>query len=196
MERTNTMRLVGTLRDHRPLIVVALEEEAAAFPPDLPHLLTGPGKVAAAVATSWALSRCEPSVVVNAGTAGALRDDVVGLHEIASVAQHDLDVSALEHITGRRFENVIDLGRTGLRLVTGDEFVNDSAVRAALAREADLVDMEGFAVATAARRFGVRVRLVKFVSDGANESAGMAWPEQARLASEHLARWIADYLDV
>ena len=188
------MRVIGELHNDVPLVVVALEEEAVAFPHGLSYVCTGPGKVAAAVASAWVLSRVRPSIVVNVGTAGGLHDHLEGLHEIASVAQHDLDVDALEAITGRPFERVITLGSDGVRLVTGDAFVADPETRAALARTADLVDMEGYAVAAAAMRFGVPVRLVKFVSDSADESAALDWPTQARVASTHLAGWIASSL--
>ena len=60
-------------------------------------------------------------------------------------------------------------------LASGDVFVADPAVRDPLARRADLVDMEGYAVAYACRRFGVPVRLVKHVSDNADEVA-LDWP--------------------
>ena len=48
-------------------------------------------------------------------------------------------------------------------------------VRDRLAERADLVDMEGYAVAFACRRLGVPVRLVKHVSDRADDSA-LDWP--------------------
>jgi adenosylhomocysteine nucleosidase len=188
------MHVVGELRDGVPLIVVAVREEAVAFGPGISYLCAGPGKVAAAVATSWALSQVRPSVVVNIGTAGALHPHLEGLHEISSVAQHDFDVKALEAITGQTFERVIDLRRPGLRLVTGDVFVADAAVRDALAASADLVDMEGYAVAAAARRHDVEVRLVKYVSDTADESAAFDWPRETRLASAHLAEWLTKSL--
>ena len=188
------MRVIGELRDNVPLIVVALEEEAVAFAPGVTYLCTGPGKVAAATGTAWALAQVRPSIVVNVGTAGALHEHLEGLHEISSVAQHDLDVSALEAITGRTFERRIELNPTGLRLVTGDVFVADSRVRDELATIADLVDMEGYAVAAAARAFGVDVRLVKYVSDTADESAAADWPTQARVASGHLAEWLARFI--
>lgn len=184
------LRVVGELRAGAPLVVVALEEEAVAFPSDVTYLCTGPGKVNAATATAWALAQHRPSVVINVGTAGALHDHLEGLHEIANVSQHDLDVSALESITGRPFERRIELQPDGVRLVTGDVFVADSGVRAQLALMADLVDMEGYAVAAAARAFDVPVRLLKYVSDTADESAAADWPTQARLASAHLAQWL------
>lgn len=45
----------------------------------------------------------------------------------------------------------------GGRLVTGDRFVADPGERALLAERADLVDMEGYAVAAVCRRFDVGV---------------------------------------
>jgi adenosylhomocysteine nucleosidase len=188
------MRVVGELLDDAPLIIVAVEEEAVAFPAEFSYLCTGPGKVAAAIATSWALSQVRPSVVVNIGTAGALHKHLEGLHQISSVMQHDLDVDALEAITGRTFERVLQLGRPGLRLVTGDVFVADPMVRDQLAQSADLVDMEGYAVAAAAAQFGVDVQLIKYVSDTADETAALDWPRETRLASQHLAEWLATSL--
>ena len=66
-------------------------------------------------------------------------------------------------------------------LATGDVFVTDPLVRARLAEVASLVDMEGYAVAYACRQFGVPVRLVKHVSDDADEGA-LDWP--ARVDAE------------
>src|SRR3712207_8189119 len=55
-----------------------------------------------------------------------------------------------------------------------------------LAQRAHLVDMEGYAVAYAASELGVPVRLVKHVSDNADDSA-LAWVDRksTRLNSSH-----------
>ena len=57
---------------------------------------------------------------------------------------------------------------------------------------ADLVDMEGYAIAWVARRFGVPVELIKLVSDPADESAGTLWvdgvAECSRVLGRHLGR--------
>jgi adenosylhomocysteine nucleosidase len=188
------MHIIGEVHDDAPLVVVAVEEEAVAFPDDLAYLITGPGKVNAAIAVAYVLARVRPSIVINVGTAGALHEHLEGLHDIASVSQHDLDLRALEKLTGRAMEHEIDLGRAGLRLVTGDLFVSDVALRDRLAQHADLVDMEGFAVAATAKRFGVPARLIKYVSDTADETAMRDWPSQTRVASAHLARWLVTEL--
>ena len=61
----------------------------------------------------------------------------------------------------------------------------------ALSARADLVDMEGFAVAYAARRMGARCRLVKHVSDRADDSA-LDWPQQVDRSAQELARWLVE----
>lgn len=79
-----------------------------------------------------------------------------------------------------------------LVLATGDVFVEDSVTRAQLAEIADLVDMEGYAIAWVARRFGVPVELIKLVSDPADENAGKLWAagveECSRVLAEHLGQ--------
>ncbi|MDP2012677.1 MAG: nucleoside phosphorylase, partial [Actinomycetota bacterium] len=69
------MRLHRTISSDRPLLVVALEEEAAHLHvSELPILVTGAGKVNAAVAVATILGQSSPSEVINLGTAGALAE--------------------------------------------------------------------------------------------------------------------------
>jgi nucleoside phosphorylase len=63
-------------------------------------------------------------------------------------------------------------------------------VRTRLAAQADLVDMEGYAVAYAARSFGVPVRLVKHVSDNADAGA-LDWPTLVDRSARALGEWLA-----
>ena len=173
------------------LLVVAVEEEAQHLPGDLPVLVTGAGKVNAAVATAEACLRWRPGLVVNVGTAGALRAGVSGVHEVGEVRQHDLDDGALHALTGRHFGPSLVLG-PGRVLVTGDVFVAGGPVRDRLvASGADLVDMEGYAVARAATALGVPVRLVKHVSDTADEGAARDWAAGVAGSSRVLGEWCA-----
>ena len=187
------MHLRGTVTPDQPLLVVALDEEAAGLDDRLPVLVTGPGKVCAATALAGALAAHRPSSVINIGTAGALRSGLDGIHEIGTVLQHDFDDDAIAAILGRRYGAPIELG-AGLTLATGDRFVSGGDLRDRLAERADLVDMEGYAVAAAARAAGVPVRLVKLVSDEADEDAGTTW---ARTVADHahtLADWVIAHL--
>ena len=185
--------LTGQIKDDAPLLVVAFEEEAKYLRTDHPVLITGVGKVNAAVSLTRALagSGSKPSLIVNVGTAGGLRDDDGGLHVVSEVVQHDLDTGLLESLTGQVYGAPIVLAdRDGVTLATGDTFVSDSAARAKLAERATLVDMEGYAVAAAAAAVGVPIRMIKHVSDNADESATSTW----RAALEHSARQLADWV--
>ncbi len=174
------------------LVVSATSAEAAHVPADLPLVVTGMGKVAAASATARALAAYDDVAgltVVNIGTAGALRPGLSGLHEPGVVLNHDLSadlVRALGHDPQERLE----VGESDVVLATGDVFVSDPAVRDALAERAHLVDMEGYAVAWAARQAGVPVRLVKHVSDAADESA-LDWPSMVAASALVLGEWLA-----
>ncbi|MEV7022878.1 nucleosidase [Kitasatospora sp. NPDC093558] len=186
------MRLVGTIAPDRPLLVVAVREEAAHLDDRLPVLLTGIGKVNAAAALATVLARGElPSEVINLGTAGALRPGWEGTHHVTQVIQHDLDSPALLALTGRTYGAPLVVGKgEGPILATGDLFVSDPAARDRLAEHADLVDMEGYAVATVAHRAGLPVRLVKHVSDEAGDGAAHSWRESVDDCARHLAKWV------
>lgn len=186
------MRLRGEIRTDRPLVVVALEEEATYLGDRLPVLLTGVGKVNAAVAVAAVLATARPAVVVNAGTAGSVRSDWEGTHEVSRVIQHDLDDELLRALTGRTFAPPIELAGDGPTLATGDVFVSSAADRERIAVVADLVDMEGYAVAVAAREAGVPVRLVKHVSDTADDGAAHSWKDSVDDAARQVAAWLAD----
>lgn len=177
------------------LVVSATTAEAAHVPPDLPLVITGMGKTAAATATARALAAYDDLsalTVVNIGTAGALRPGLTGLFEPGSVLNHDLSadvVRALGHDPQERLE----VGESEVVLATGDVFVSDPVVRDALAERAHLVDMEGYAVAYAAQQAGVPVRLVKHVSDAADESA-LDWPNLVAASAVVLGEWLATEL--
>jgi adenosylhomocysteine nucleosidase len=173
------------------LVVSATPEEAVHVPSSLPVLLTGVGKVAAAAAVARALAqRPEVTEVVNIGSAGALHDHLAGVHVVGRVLNHDLSADALRSF-GYDPREWLTVGPGETRLATGDLFVSDPVVRARLAASADLVDMEGYAVAWACRQAGVGVRLVKHVSDHADE-ASMDWPTLVDHSARALAVWLEE----
>ncbi|SFD18973.1 nucleosidase [Micromonospora sediminimaris] len=188
------MDLRGTISPDRPLLVLAIAEEAAYLDAELPVLLTGMGKVNAAAAVAATLARFPlPSVLVNLGTAGALHPGWTGTHEVGSVLQHDLDTEFIRRLTGQTVGAPLALG-DGPTLATGDRFIADDAARSALARRAHLVDMEGYAVASTALAFGVPVRMVKQVSDEAGDGAERSWQESVDGCASVLAAWVRDNL--
>ncbi|MFF0816411.1 nucleosidase [Rhodococcus sp. NPDC003318] len=177
------------------LVVSATRSEAAHVPARFEVLVTGIGKVDAAIAVTESLSRYPDSArptVVNIGTAGALHGHHAGLYVPSEVLNHDLSAEVLRSLGYPAQERISLDGGDGSVLATGDVFVSDPVLRDELARRADLVDMEGFAVAAACVRLGARCRLVKHVSDHADESA-MDWPAQVDASARILGAWLADH---
>lgn len=164
--------------------MVAVPAEAAGLAELAPVLVTGVGRLAAAAALAGHLGRGpRPGRILNAGTAGALCDGpgfAPGtVHRIGRVHLHDYPHAVIAGLAGADPHPPLhpDPAPGAVRLATGDAFVADPVTRARLARDADLVDMEGYAVAWVAARAGIPARLVKVVSDaaGGDGDAAAAW---------------------
>lgn len=185
------MELLGEITADRPLLVLAVKEEAQFLDTELPVLLTGMGKVNAGIALASVLGRGpRPSGIVNLGTAGALRPGWTGTHVVGTVVQHDLDGRLLATLTGETYGAPLTLPDGGdVVLATGDAFISDEAARARLAERAPLVDMEGYALAAAAELAGVPLRIVKHVSDEAGDGAARTWRESVAECARALADW-------
>ena len=180
----------------RVLVVSATDAEAAHLPVGVELLVTGVGKVNAAVATAEHLARAgDPAglVVLNVGTAGALHAGLEGLHLPGRVLNHDFAAAPIRALGLLADDDLEVTGGGDTVLATGDLFVADPLVRDALAQRAHLVDMEGFAVAWACHRAGVACHLVKHVSDQADESA-QSWPEVVDASARVLGDWVTSWL--
>lgn len=176
------------------LIVSATQAEARYVPSGARLLVTGIGKMRATAALTRALA--DPSapstrLVVNIGTAGALHDHHAGLFLPSVVVEHDISATELRAMGYPIVDRWVVPDGDGSVLASGDTFVADPVRRASLARQADLVDMEGCAVTYVAAAFDVRCQLVKVVSDGADERA-MDWPSLVGGAARLLGDWLAD----
>lgn len=175
----------------RVLVVSATAAEAAYVPGDLPLVITGIGKTAAAARTARALAEfaeVDELVVVNIGTAGALREGLSGLFEPGVVLNHDISAAAIRAL-GHDPEERLVVGDGEATLASGDVFVSDPLVRDRLAEIAHLVDMEGYAVAWTAKEFGRPVRLVKHVSDNADDTA-WDWVAAVDRSAQALGEWL------
>ncbi|MDO5499639.1 MAG: nucleosidase [Propionibacteriaceae bacterium] len=176
----------------RPLVLVAHKAEARYLPPDTDLVLTGVGLTKAAYATTRAILERAPSpeqrselLVVNLGTVGALgphHEDVIAP---SAVINRDVDEDMLRAL-GFVPDNRIELGGTGPVLGSGDAFVAGGEARERLLGRCELVDMEGWAIAYACRELGVRLRMIKHVSDSADEQA-LAWVELVDRSARALA---------
>jgi adenosylhomocysteine nucleosidase len=176
------------------LVVAALEEETRAFAAHTEVLHLGVGKVQAAATLAARLAADPCDLVVSVGTAGGLQGQPIGtVVEVATVFQHDFDQAGLSAFVGRELPGgplTLD-GPDGAvgRLATGDRLITSAADRQRLAVHADVVDMEGYAVAATARAFGCRVWLAKAVSDGAGDEVALEWPAALERCSNALLGW-------
>jgi adenosylhomocysteine nucleosidase len=189
------MELRGAIDPTLPLLVVAVGLEAEELRTTLPVLITGVGKLASGQAVMETIAPLaleqRPSTLINLGTAGALIDEMTGTHLIGRVLQHDLDGLAIEALVGHNPSPEMILGN-GPTLATGDSFISSHRDRQRLSQRAQLVDMEGYAVASAAKRLGIEVMLVKHVSDYANESAAGTWAQGVAACSHRLGTWLQE----
>ena len=169
-----------------PLVVIALQVESQGVFEDagIPVLYTGVGKINAA----WTLTRKlaeyrhvgEPlPLVLNFGTAGSRCFPAHSLVACTAFVQHDMDVSGLGFARGTtpfdetpaRLEFPVvfsDLQHavcgSGDAFVTGEPSVS-----------CEVVDMEAYALAKVCTLEHTPFACVKYVTDGADHSAGDDW---------------------
>ncbi len=154
------------------LLVFAHRDEASAFS-DVAHLVTGVGKVNAAVALAAELSERPVDRVVVLGTAGVVSDgperpSLDAVYQITGVVQHDFSLPSPEL---RPAGDAILPPEATATIATGDVFVQDDAQRATIAGlGASLVDMEAYAYASVCTRFGAALQMFKIPSDFADST--------------------------
>lgn len=162
-------------------------------------LMTGVGPVEAAIAVTHALSTAReggalPNLVVSLGSAGSRVLEQCGVFQASSVSYRDMDASALGFPKGQT--PLLDLpaelplspmipGLTPARLSTGANVVSGAAYDAI---DADMVDMETFAVLRACHAFGVPLIAIRGISDGAAELGHVNdWTRYLHIIDEKLA---------
>jgi adenosylhomocysteine nucleosidase len=162
-------------------------------------LITGVGPVEAAVGVAHALEGLRagdglPDVVVSLGSAGSRTLDHARVYRVIEVSYRDMDASVLGFPKGEtpypRIPAVLPLagGPAALptaRLATGASVVSGAAYDAV---DADMVDMETFAVVRAAARFGVPVMGLRGVSDGRTDLSALEhWTDALAEIDQRLA---------
>ena len=180
------------MTDRQTLLVFAHRDEASAFA-GVPHLVTGVGKVNAAVALAAALAAApETERVLVLGTAGVVGDgearhDLDSVVQVTAVVQHDFSLPSPE----LRPTGPVVLPERVATVATGDVFVKNDAQRAVIAGlGASLVDMEAYAYASVCERFGVELQIFKVPSDFADSSTtDEEWDTIVFRKSEQLRRF-------
>ncbi len=160
------------------LCVMAAEAEyGPALRARIKPLITGVGPVEAAVATTLVLAMLAhegrlPDLVISLGSAGSQTLDHGRIYWVDEVAYRDMDASALGFARGVTpfLDQPASLtlasgpqGQPYARLATGGSVVTGEAYDAI---EADMVDMETYAVVRAAARFDLPVIGLRGISDG------------------------------
>lgn len=173
------------------IILIALTDEAPELYAKYANVFhTGVGKVSAAIAAATLIEKYKPQRVFNFGTAGGITVDHGGIFQCTTFSQRDFFVSGC-FISQEELDlhGSIVSGTGGLHLSTGDNFVTDPAQ----ANGADLVDMEGYAIAKACRGAGVEFICYKFVSDRADENAADHFQDNVHKGEEHYERIIQSH---
>jgi len=162
-------------------------------------LMTGVGPVEAAIAVTAQLSQLEheqnlPDLVVSLGSAGSRTLEQTEVYQAISVSYRDMDASALGFEKGTT--PFLDLAAVvplpfripGIRqatLSTGANIVSGDGYGAI---DADMVDMETFAVLRACQKFAVPFVALRGISDGKAELRHVGdWTEYLHVIDEKLA---------
>ncbi len=175
-----------------PLFVFAMKDEAANEFDDVKTIFTGLGKINAAYELMKEISVKKPDIVINLGTAGSnvfKKGDVICC---TGFVQRDMDVSELgfeKYKTPFSDEDpivVYSLKMNGLHkgiCGTGDSFETDHKTHIY-----NVVDMEAYALALICKRENIPFLSLKYISDGADDSAASDWTEEVRKAAKALRK--------
>ncbi len=169
---------IGNLRSL--VIMAAPAEYGAELKKRIKPVMVGVGPVEAAINTSVALSRLEqlqrlPDLVISLGSAGSNKLEQGHVYQVSHVSYRDMDASVLGFEKGLTpFLNLphdVPLAAslrgvekaslaTGASVVSGGDY---SAI------DADMVDMETFAILRACQHFKVPLLGLRGISDGNEE---------------------------
>ena len=158
------------------LFVAALKEETIGL--DFFYHI-GVGKINATYNLVKLIHRYKPSIVINYGTAGAIKKELLGIVECTKFYQRDMDVRGLLDLKlgETPYDNINEIinSNDGYSCGTGDSFVDNK-----IDIEVDLVDMESYALAKVCKLDGIEFRCFKYISDNADNNAQSDWIENCK----------------
>ena len=187
---------------------------------DVVVVRSGIGKVNAGICAQILADLFEVDTLINTGVAGSL-DAALDIGDIVistDAVQHDMDVSALGDPVGQiprmdtfafpADERLVQLAVqaneeanpdihtfTG-RVVSGDQFVSDGAVKERLVTQfqAKCTEMEGAAIAQAAYLNKISCVIIRAISDKADNSSTMDYPTFEKQAITHTVRLVRNLM--
>lgn len=175
-----------------PLFVFALaSEEAEEFIHHGP-LIVGVGKINAAIGLTKYLQQQRPGIIINLGSAGSSRFGKGDVVCCTRFIQRDMDVRGLGfQLYETPFSEDGPVLQYGVRmpdLPEGTCGTGDSFEMQHVTADYDVVDMEAFPLAYIARQEGIPFLCLKYITDGADESAGTDWNEEVHRAAKAFRR--------
>lgn len=177
----------------------------------------GIGKVFAAVCAQTMILKYKPEVIINVGVAGTLTDklSIADIAVASDVVQHDMDTSPLGDPVGLvsginvirfpgdektidKIEKSIDnlgLNRVRGTIASGDQFMSDKDKKKKIIDNFGAIacEMEGASIGHVCYINGVRFAVIRSISDSADDSAFMDYPEFVKKAAENSSAVINGY---
>lgn len=170
---------------------------------DVVIVRSGIGKVNAGICAQILVDLFDVSAIINTGIAGSLNADIDICDIVLSsdALQHDMDAVAFGYkpgviprmdtsvfkgderlisLAGQSIHNINpDLNVFEGRVVTGDQFISSHEKKQWLVQmfNGDCTEMEGAAIAQAAHLNNVPFIIIRAISDKADNSASMDYPE-------------------
>ena len=187
---------------------------------DVVIVRSGVGKVNAAICAQILVAKFQADLLINTGIAGSL-DAAIDIGDMVistDLVEHDMDASVFGDPVGQvprmdtfafpadpvLVEKAVEANKeanpdiqtfTG-RIVSGDQFISDSAVKDRLVNlfQAKCTEMEGAAIGHAAYLNQVPCVIIRAISDKADNSAEMDYPTFEKKAIEHSVRLMKNLL--
>ena len=179
----------------------------------------GIGKVNAAVCTQILIDDFGADRIINTGIAGSLDADIDITDVVISedLLHHDMDATGFGYPKGQiprmetlSFKADTDMIETALkacktavpeigihkgRIVSGDQFISDPERKKAIIEcfRGKCTEMEGAAIAQAAYLNGVPFAVIRTISDKADDSASMDYPEFEKKAIANSVKIIKEF---
>jgi len=182
---------------------------------------SGIGKVNAAVCTQILVDDFKVETIINTGIAGSLKAEIdIGDIVISTdLVHHDMNATGFGYPAGQipqmdifsfpADEDLADLAQQACeevnptikvfrgRIVSGDQFVSDQAVKEVIVKNFGgyCTEMEGAAIAQAAWLNNIPCVVIRAISDKADNSATMDYPTFEAIAVKHSVRLVEKFLD-
>lgn len=183
---------------------------------------SGIGKVNAAICTQILVDEFGIDCIINTGIAGSL-DSAIDIGDVVlstDALQHDVDAVAFGYPAGQiprmetlsfyADEKLADIAQECCkrvcsdikvfkgRVVSGDQFIADKSVKESIIQKFGglCTEMEGAAIAQTAYLNNVPFLIIRAISDKADDSASVDYPEFERRAIENSVKLLAEMIKV